>query len=273
VKEAIGSTRSAFMRMIDAHVQLLRAELSITGREVGIIVGLGLAAFSLAVLIAILLFVGSFLFIGDWLFGSMGWGIIHGTLLMSAGIGAVAVNLGGGDVRAYALGAIVGVLVTVVLAALLLSNVGNESAEWGRRFIEDNVDSDGLPFGAEWYVTIVGFVVGAVVGAVLALIASWQATLPRPFAVIMTGLGIGGFIGALYASTRYQAADGVLGLAITLGLITWIAVGLALAARAGFDPEARYANLVPRESIAAFTQTKDFLMQQWEKQKHRMMGR
>ncbi len=32
---------------------------------------------------------------------------------------------------------------------------------------------------------------------------------------------------------------------------------------AGFDPEARYAGLVPRESIAAFEQTKDFLKEQW----------
>ena len=89
----------------------------------------------------------------------------------------------------------------------------------------------------------------------------------------MIGLAAGGFIGALYASTRYDAADGVLGLAITIGLLTWIGAGFALAARAGFDPEARYAGLIPRESIAAFEGTREFLQQQWEEQKDRMMGR
>jgi hypothetical protein len=89
----------------------------------------------------------------------------------------------------------------------------------------------------------------------------------------MIGLAIGGFIGALWPSTRYDAADGVLGLVITIGLLTWIGAGAGLAARAGFDTEARYANLVPRESIAAFEQTKEFMLEQWQKHKNRMMGR
>ncbi len=84
---------------------------------------------------------------------------------------------------------------------------------------------------------------------------------------------LGGFVGAIYASTRYDAADGVLGLAITVGLIAWIVAGVLLARRKGFDPKARYANLVPRESIASFTKTKDFLMEQFARQKGRILGR
>jgi hypothetical protein len=53
------------------------------------------------------------------------------------------------------------------------------------------------------------------------------------------------------ASTRYDNPDGVAGLAVMVGLLTWIIVGLLLAYRRGFDPEARYAGLLPRESIAA----------------------
>ena len=47
------------MRMIGAHIRLLRAELSVTGKELGIIVGLALGAFALVVLVAILLYVGA----------------------------------------------------------------------------------------------------------------------------------------------------------------------------------------------------------------------
>jgi hypothetical protein len=64
-----------------------------------------------------------------------------------------------------------------------------------------------------------------------------------------------------------------MGLAITIGFLTWIVAGIALAARAGFDPESRYANLIPRASIAAFESTKTFLLEQWQRQKDRMMGR
>ena len=60
---------------------------------------------------------------------------------------------------------------------------------------------------------------------------------------------------------------------VLVGLIAWIAVGVLLAARKGFDPEARYANLVPRESIASFRRTKEFLMEQFDRQKRRVLGR
>ncbi len=261
------------MRMIDAHVALLRAELAIAGKELGIIVGLAVGALIILLLVLGLLYIGSFLFFGEWLFGSMGWGIIHGTLLGAAFVGFVGINLAGGDVRAYGLGAAVGLVVTVVLAALLLSNAGNAGGEAVREWIVSEFQTEQLPFGEEWLVLLVGIVIVGIIGGVIALIASWQMQAGHPFAMLMTGLFLGGFVGAIWFPTRYQAADGVLGLAIMLGLITWIAAGIALAARRGFDPEARYADLIPRESIAAFERTKDFLTEQWEHQKDRMLGR
>ena len=271
--EAIGGVRAAFMRMLDAHLTLLRAELEIAGKELGIIAGLAVGAIIIALLVLGLLYIGSFLFISEWLFGSMGWGIIHGTLLGVAFIGFVGINLAGGEVRAYGAGAVIGVVVTVVLAGLLLSNVGNEGGEAVRRWIAGEFQTEQLPFGEEWLVLLVGLVVFAIIGGIVALIASWQAQAGHPFAMLMTGLFVGGFIGAIWVPTRYQAADGVLGLTITIGLITWLVAGAVLAARRGFDPEARYANLVPRESIAAFEGTKEFLSAEWERQKNRMMGR
>jgi hypothetical protein len=259
--------------MLDAHVTLLRAELEIAGKEIGLIAGLALGALIIALLVLGLLYIGSFLFISEWLFGSMGWGIIHGTLLGVAFIGFVGVNLGGGDVRAYGLGAAIGVLVTIVLAALLLSNVGNEAGEAVQRWVTGAFQTEQLPFGEEWLVLLAGMVIVAIIGGVIALIASWRTESSRPFAMLMAGLAAGAFVGAIWFPTRYQAADGVLGLAITIGLLTWIVAGLVLAVRRGFDPEARYANLVPRESIAAFEGTKEFLKSQWEHQKNRMMGR
>jgi hypothetical protein len=238
-------------------------------------VGLALGAVVIAVLAAILLYVGSFLFFGELLFGSMGWGIIHGTLLAAAVVGFVAINLAGGQVGRYGWGAAIGVAVAVVFAAVLLSNVGNTGGEAIKDRLSDTFVTEDLPFGEAWLVTLSGLVLGGLVALIIAAVIGWRSQL-RGGALIgasVAGFLLGGFVGAIWLSTRYAAPDGVLGLAITIGFLTWIIAGAILAARAGFDPEARYANLVPRESIAAFEQTKDFMSEQWERQKNRMLGR
>lgn len=273
--EAIGGVRAAAMRMLDAHLALLRAELAIAGKEIGIIVGLAAGAVAIAVLAAILLYVGSFLFFGELLFGSMGWGIIHGTLLAAAFIGFVAIDLAGGEMRRYGLGAAIGLALGILTAALLLSNVGNTGGEALGDWLSDTFVTEDLPFGEAWLVTLGGFVVLGAIGGLVAGIAGWRSSL-RGGALagaIVAGLLLGGFIGAVWTSTRYDAPDGVLGLAITIGLLAWIIAGAILAARAGFDPEARYANLIPRETIAAARKSKGFLTDEFARQKDRMMGR
>ena len=127
----------------------------------------------------------------------------------------------------------------------------------------------------QWAPTLVGFVVGAVVLAVILLFlgyrARWRAGSPLVLGLV--GVLLGGFVGAILASTRYDAPDGVVGLAIALGLITWIALGGLLAARHGFDPEARYAPLMPRHTMAAFEDTRSLLERQVRRQRDRFMGR
>lgn len=69
------------------------------------------------------------LFLGDWIFGSIGWGLLHGLLFLTAvGIAAVVVALGveaQAAVRCLAIGVIAGLVVGVVLG-LNLTNRG-----WG----------------------------------------------------------------------------------------------------------------------------------------------
>ena len=270
VGESIGEARAAFGRLLEAHLALLRAELSVAGREIGIIAGLAAGALFLAILVAILLYVGTFLFMGEWLFGSMGWGIIHGTLLGVAIIGFVGIDLAGGSVRSYAWGLMWGAVVTIVLSLLLAFNATNDAAEWGAGLVED-----GLRLDEHWAPTLVGLVVGAGIVAAAALVVGWRSAwaFGKPLAMAAMGLVAGGFVGAILASTRYDNPDGVVGLAIMIGLLTWIGVGIGLAYRRGFDPEARYASLVPRESIAAFEKSRHLLRAQWARQKRRMMGR
>jgi hypothetical protein len=266
----MGRTRESFRRLLEAHRDLLRAELAESGRKLSIIVGLGAAAAFLAFLVAILLYVGSFLFLGEWLFGSMGWGIIHGTLLGVAIVAGIAVDLAGGSVRSYAWGLAWGVVVGLVVGLALSFNVTNDAAEWGAGLVEDPLRLD-----EHWAPTLVGLVVGGVIAAAVALVLGWRArwSFGSPVVVAVIGLAVGGFVGAILASTRYDNPNGVAGLAVMVGLLTWIIVGLLLAYRHGFDPEARYAGLVPRESIAAFERSRGFMREQWTRQKRKVTGR
>jgi hypothetical protein len=223
-----------------------------------------------AFLVAILLYVGSFLFLGEWLFGSMGWGIIHGSLIGVGIVAGVAVDLAGGRVRSYAWGLAWGLVVGLAVGLVLSFNVANDAAEWGAGLVEDQLSLD-----EHWAPTLVGLVVGGVITAVVALVLGWRArwSFGSPFVVTIAGFAVGGFVGAILASTRYDNPDGVAGLAVMVGLLTWIIVGLLLAYRRGFDPEARYAGLLPRESIAAFEGSRDFVRAQWTRQKRTMTGR
>ena len=149
--------------------------------------------------------------------------MIHGTLLGAAFIGFVGVNLAGGDVRAYGWGALAGVVTVVVLAVLLLSNVGNEAGEWGSRLLRDDLLADSaLPFGSEWVVTLTGLAVGAAILAVVAFIAGWRAGQRGRALVSIVIAGAAGAASWVPSTPRHAMTHltGVLGLAIMVGLIT-----------------------------------------------------
>jgi hypothetical protein len=269
VGEALGGVRESVRRLIDAHVALLRAELSRAGRELGIIVGLALAAVVLAALLGTLLYVGSLLFIGEWLFGSMGWGILHGTLMTLAFITGIGLNLAGAWMGAWARGFLVGAVVTLVLSIVFASNVLRTAAVNVAEASEDAIalHPDLLP-------TLVGLVAGAVLLGLLGLAAAWRMGGERaafgPLAV--GGLLIGAAVGAILGSVEFDN-PGAVAVSLVIGLVTWMGTSLALAARRGFDVEGRYAALVPRATMAAFEETRDFMMRQWQRQKRRILGR
>ena len=74
--------KSAF-RLAQAHVDLAKAEFSAIGGQIARAPALGGIAFAVVLLAGILLVVGTSLFIAEWLFGSMGWGIVHGVLVLA----------------------------------------------------------------------------------------------------------------------------------------------------------------------------------------------
>ena len=72
------ATRAAAVRVVRAHVDLAKAEANeIKGEALRALALGGLAAAS-AIFLVFLLLIGLMLFIGEWLFGSLGWGVLLG---------------------------------------------------------------------------------------------------------------------------------------------------------------------------------------------------
>jgi hypothetical protein len=262
---AIGRTRGSFQRLLDAHLELLRAELAVAGRELGIIVAMAIAALVLAALAITLLYVGTWLFLGEWLFGSIGWGVLHGVLFTVACIVPIGVDLGGGSASAWSRGLLTGVIVTILLSILFASNVLRDAAVSVGQQLEASllIEPALLP-------TLVGLVTGGLVLGLVMLVIGLR--VGAAFRLMTIGIVLGVIVGAILGSVTFDT-KGAVAVSLTLGLIAWIATTIAIAARRGFDPASRYDRLVPRESIAAVESTKEYLLQQWQRQRRRMVGR
>ena len=174
LKAAFGRTRAAIQRLVSAHIDLLKAELEQALREVAIIAGLAAVALVLALLLLILVWVGTWLFLGEWLFGSMGWGILHGTLFTIALIVPIGLNLAGGSVGAWARAFVISLVVAIVLSVLFASNVMRTTAVWLGEQLQPS-----LSFAPSALPTLGAGVVGALVLAVVFLMLIRTGNLCR----------------------------------------------------------------------------------------------
>jgi uncharacterized membrane protein YeaQ/YmgE (transglycosylase-associated protein family) len=116
-------TKDAAVRLVEAHVALARAEaVPILENVKGVAVAAGLAV-GFGIFAALVVIVGMPLFLGEWLFGSLGWGIVHGAALGVAIIAICAwmilVAEPAGVARAVAIGIIVGLVVGFIARAIV----------------------------------------------------------------------------------------------------------------------------------------------------------
>ncbi len=253
------------MRLLVAHIELLKAELALTGHDLGIIAALGIGAVSLVLVALLLIAIGTFLFIGEWLFGSMAWGILHGSLFLVLLVVPIGIDLAGGWFGAWVRGVAIGLVTTLLLWVLFASNVLRDAAVSAGESLESSVRLEPalLP-------TLVGLVAGAVLlGVVLAIVGSRRKMGVR---LGLLGALLGAIVGAILGSVTFDTS-GALAVAYTIGLVVAIVATAMIAMRHGFDPERRYSRLVPRESIAMAEETKRYLERQWRRQRRRVVGR
>ncbi len=117
--------KGAVTRLVGAHVELARAEAGEIMGEVTRVAILAGVAFGALFVLGLLFPIGLFLFLGDWLFGSLGWGVLHGTLLLLAlALNALFVALGVPGRALFVAGlaaAAIGIATAVVLGTLGLA--------------------------------------------------------------------------------------------------------------------------------------------------------
>jgi hypothetical protein len=242
------------MRLVKAHVGLAKAEF---GEIVGEIKRLAVAAgiaFGLLLFAGILVPVGGMLFLGEWLFGSIGWGVLLGTeLCVALALTAILAVLGA--TRRQVLGSflialILGILVGVVLG-LDLTNQG-----WSR--LGDSV-LPGIEPGVRPLLTAAAVLAALI--AIVGFIAGIRAGgLGGAIGGLIGGAIVGAIVGAFTAIRWGPQAGAAAGVAIAL--IVW-PVALAMSVmRKGIDFDAIKDRLLPNETIATTRETIEWVRKQ-----------
>ena len=210
-------------------MDLAKAEAAEISGQVQLVaagVGIGIAAL---VIVAFLVPIGMALFLGEWVFGSIGWGVLLGTeLLLLVALTGVLGVLGAGWRVARAIG--IGLLVGVLVAILLGTNAPNRLYT----LISDQLGTVNDPGDLA---LLGGAAIGAVIVGVLGLLAGARnRTAGDALKGLIGGAVIGAIVGAIVAGiTRLGIAESsrpmVVGLVI-VGVIVAV-IGLVVGARNG----------------------------------------
>ena len=249
----LNRVRRSAVSLARAHIALLRAEISDILNQLKSIAALAGVALVVALLTANLLYVGGFLFLGEWLFGSIGWGLAHGVLLGVAIIVTVVLSIVGAPRNRSFIGLLLAVATVIGIALFAGLNIGSDTAAYLAGQLAPPFDSPGL-------VALLG---GAAIGGVaLMLMLAFVGGLSGALAGLVLGAVLGGILGWLLAGAAWTWPPAV-GFAIVIGLILWPVLAVLLAWR-DIDLEQRFSRLYPRQSIEAANETKAWLEEQWQ---------
>jgi hypothetical protein len=244
LRQQLNATKDALVAFVRAHVELAKAEAGEIAGEVKRAAALGGIAVACLLFLLVFLPTGLFLFLGEWLFGSIGWGLLHASELLVdvAVLAALLAIRASGLVRALAIAALVGAVLAIVLGADLFNRL------WG-----GIGDATGLGAG-DTRPLFTGIVVLGVVGGLLGLAVGAQAAGPRgALGGLVAGLVGGAILGAFSAITFGPRVGVALGIAI--GLAAWpILMGLAVS-RQGINGEMLKARFWPTATIDTAKET------------------
>jgi len=250
LRDQLLAVRAAVERLVRAHIDLARTELGEIAEQIGRLAALLALSLGCLLVVGMFLPIGLFLFLGEWLFGSIGWGVLHGSLLLLAvAIQAafMAIGIAGGRVaRDLGLAVVVGVVVGLVLG-LDLTNRG--WTELGLRLLP-GLDPSTRPL-------ITAVLALAIVGGFVGLAAGWPRGGGATAGGLLGGAAAGALIGALTAIALGPRVGA--GVGVTTGLITWPVLTAIAVARQGIDVEALKVRFYPSATIETAKETIEWL--------------
>jgi hypothetical protein len=241
------ATRESAIRLVVAHIDLAKAEMSAIGGEIAKVAAFIGIAFVVVLLALILLVVGASLFLAEWLLGSMGWGVLHGVLLLTAiAVACVLAPLGMSGARigrAFLVGVAVAVAVALLLTLALPNRLYTSLGETALPGVEPGVRP--LVVGATIW-AVIGLL-GGIIGALR--IDGWGGRIGS----LLGGAILGALVGAVTAvDTGPQVG---VGIGIAVGYMTWIGIMAADMARTGVDTEALKERFYPKQTIETSKET------------------
>jgi hypothetical protein len=244
VLRQLKATRDAVVALIRAHVELAKTEADQIKGEVGRASAMGGVILACVILLLFLVSIGTILFTGELIFGSIGWGVLHGALTL-VGIG-IALGLTIVYVRGLAWDAVIAVVIGLVLAVVFALSLPH--ALW-------QAIGDAANLGdPAWRALAVGMLVVGIVGALIGLVLGIRAGGGSAIiGGLIGGLALGALVGAFTAITFDPRAGA--GVGVTLGLVAWSALMGARVARQGIDTEALKARFWPQATIDTTLET------------------
>ena len=236
-----------------AHVELAKSEAGQIAGEVGRVAALGALAIALVIFAVFLVVIGTSLWLGEWLLGSMGWGVLHGFLLfVSVAMAAVLGALGIAPRRARRClrssrswsPSWSGIVLGLGLLNQLYASVG---------------DALGLAVDPGIRPLVVGMLLGGIVGIAAGIAAAvlMNASGGGRF-VALAGLTVLGVVLGAFTAITFGPQVGV-GIGITLGYITWMVLMGIDVMRTGIDVEALKQRFYPAQTIDTSKETLEWL--------------
>ena len=246
LRAQFGATFAAGKRLLNAHVELAKAELADIVDEVKRMVALIGAAVGILVVAAMLLLIGGVLFLGEWLFGSIGWGVLLGFLLL-ADVALVmvlmALDVKAGRIgSAFIIAAVVGIVVGVVLG-LNLTNRG-----WTA--LGDQVAAQ---YDPQTRTVILALGISAAVLGLLGFIARIRSGFGSAIGGLIVGAVAGLLLGGLTVISIPAQVGAAIGVLVTL--IAWPVIAGRDVMRTGVDGEALKKKFTPDETIGLTKET------------------
>lgn len=244
---SIGATRDAGKRLALAHVDLAKAEAKAIGGQLVRLLAFAGIALGVLLMASILAVVGTALFLGDWLLGSMGWGLLHGLLLFAAiAVACVlaALGSGGGAIgRSFLIGLIVAIVAAILLGLALPNALYAQIGDQALPGVESGVRP-----------LVVGVLLWAALGLIVGLIGAFRAEGGGAKAAAAIGGAIVGAVVGAATAVDVGAQVGV-GIGLTIGYLVWIDLMVLDLIRTGIDTDALKARFYPSQTIDTSKET------------------